>query len=56
MNVKLALAVCMGLPESFTVNVTVNVAETDGVPLITPVEVFSVTPLGNAPLVTAHVY
>jgi hypothetical protein len=46
--------VCCGELESVTVAVKVNVPTAVGVPEITPVELFSVSPAGSAPEVTLH--
>jgi len=50
------LAVCCGALESVTWNVTSPEYENDGVPLINPVEAFSVSPAGSLPDATLHVY
>src|SRR5215831_12521773 len=55
----LALAVCWGFEESVTVNVTAAAGPlltVVGVPVIAPVEVFSDSPAGNVPAVSANVY
>jgi hypothetical protein len=49
-------AVCCGLLESATWNVTSTEVELNVVPLITPVEVFSVIPEGSLPDIKLHVY
>jgi hypothetical protein len=55
-NVRLAVAVCAGLPESVTLNVScVALAAVVGVPVIAPLDE-SESPLGKAPLVRVHVY
>lgn len=52
--VSCLVAVC-GVGVSPSVTVTVNVAlEAVGVPVIAPVDVFSVKPAGRLPVVTAH--
>jgi hypothetical protein len=56
-SVKLTLAVCAGEPESVTLKVSeVAFAAAVGVPLIRPVDEFSVSPAGNVPKVSVHVY
>ena len=55
-SAKVAEAVCCGVPESVTLNVSdVAVTGDVGVPLISPVEVFSVSPVGNVPTVNCQV-
>jgi hypothetical protein len=55
--VKLTLAVFAGAVESLTLNVSaVAFAAAVGVPLIVPVEEFSVTPAGKAPALIDQVY
>jgi len=56
-SARVADWLCDGLLESVTEKVR-EVADTAvvGVPLIAPVEVFSVRPAGSVPLVKAHVY
>ena len=44
---RLAIAVCCGLPESFTVMLAVLGPAVVGVPLITPVPVLIVSPAGK---------
>jgi hypothetical protein len=46
----------VGLVESVTFTVKLNVPVVVGVPVIAPVEVFSERPLGNEPVVTDHAY
>jgi hypothetical protein len=56
--VPLAVAVSFGLEESVTVIVIAApgpLVAAVGVPLITPVEAFNVSPAGNVPDVTAKV-
>jgi hypothetical protein len=54
-NVKDAVAVCAGVPESVTLNVSgAAVACAVGVPLITPVEGFNVKPNGSVPEVNCQ--
>ena len=48
--------VCTGPLESVTVNVTPPDAVAVGVPVIAPVDAFSVNPAGRLPPVTVHVY
>lgn len=56
-NVRLTLAVFAGEPASVTLKVSgVLATAAPGVPLITPLEEFSVRPPGNAPEVSVHVY
>jgi len=55
-SVRLTLAVCGVELESITLNVSAGAfAAAAGVPLITPVDVFSVKPPGSVPEVSAHV-
>jgi|NGEPerStandDraft_6_1074524.scaffolds.fasta_scaffold167161_2 hypothetical protein len=55
-NVRLTLAVCVGVLESVTLNVNgVAVTATEGVPPIRPEEAFSVKPAGSVPEVNCHV-
>jgi len=42
--------------ESVTLNATVNEPDAVGLPEITPVDTFNVTPAGKDPLDNAHVY
>ncbi len=44
---RVAVAVCCGVPESFTVTVALLVPDTVGVPLITPVPALIVNPVGR---------
>jgi hypothetical protein len=56
-RVKATEAVCCGVPESVTLSVSgVAVSGDVGVPLIAPVEVFSVSPAGSVPEVNCQVY
>jgi len=55
-KLKLVLAVCAGELESVTLTVNEDVPEAVGVPLICPVEAFSVSPPGSKPLAIAQVY
>ena len=55
-KVKLAGAVCAGDSESVTLMVTVKLPEAVGVPLITPVAAFKLTPAGKAPEAMDHEY
>jgi 20S proteasome alpha/beta subunit len=56
-SVKDTDAVCCGVPESATLNVSgVAVTADSGVPLTTPVAVFSVNPDGSVPEVNCQVY
>jgi len=55
-TVRLTLAVCGVALESVTLNVSAAAfAAPVGVPLITPVDVFSVKPPGSVPEASAHV-
>jgi hypothetical protein len=55
LRVRFAVLDCAGLPESVTLNVTVApAAAAVGVPLMAPLDVFSVRPLGSAPCVIDH--
>jgi hypothetical protein len=55
-NVRLTLAVCVGVLESVTLNVNgVAVTAAEGVPPISPEEAFSVKPAGSVPEVDCHV-
>jgi hypothetical protein len=54
---KVAVCVRAGLLESVTLKVRgVPATDVEGVPLIAPVEAFSVKPAGREPLVIDHVY
>jgi hypothetical protein len=56
-NVRLAVAVCAGEPESVTLKVSgVALAMAVGVPLIRPEEAFNVNPAGKVPPVSCQVY
>ena len=46
----------VGIAESLTVTVKVDVPDVVGTPLICPVAVFKVSPVGKAPAVTLQVY
>ena len=53
---RLAVAVCaVGVSESVTCTVKLEVPRTVGVPVIAPLAPFSVSPVGRLPLVIAHV-
>jgi hypothetical protein len=55
-RVKFALWVSAGLAESVTLNVNgVLTTATDGVPVMAPVEVLRLRPVGKVPLVMDHV-
>jgi hypothetical protein len=54
-SVRDFVAVCCWLLESCTRTVNVPEPGAVGVPLISPVEVFKVRPVGKEPLVIAHV-
>ena len=55
-KVRFAVAVCTGGPESVTLKLNgVAFAGAVGIPLITPVDVFSVNPAGNLPEVNCQV-
>jgi hypothetical protein len=55
-RVRLAFAVCGGELESVTLNVsTALLTAAVGMPLISPVDEFSVKPPGNVPEVSVHV-
>ena len=55
-NVRLALAVCAGEPESLTLKVSgVALTAAVGVPLISPVDALRAMPLGSVPEVNCHV-
>ncbi len=54
-SVRLTLAVCaVGVLESLTLNVSEVLLGPVGVPLITPVDAFSVKGLGSVPVVIVH--
>ena len=53
---RFTVAVCAGLPESVTLNVSAAAfTAAEGVPLIRPLAEFSVNPAGRVPLVNCHV-
>ncbi len=54
-RVKLALAVCAGELESVTLKPRAAVTGTAGVPLISPLDALSVSPVGSVPAVNCHV-
>lgn len=51
-----AVADCTGEDESVTLTVKFDVAAAVAVPIIAPVEAFRLSPAGNEPEVTVHVY
>jgi hypothetical protein len=53
-RVKFTATAWAGEPESVTLKVTEAIVTAVGVPLISPVEAFSVSPIGNPPAVSCQ--